>query len=862
MTSPYIYTLIKRAELRADAVAAGARLSEVDAALAAQPTITRLGDLLQHSRLSLPRLSLVPERKADEQPDGASLDEIFLAANELRRRRGLPPASPMRTHPRVDPSSTQRSTMSGALRAQSSSPARVASPSSPASAPSMLRTTASASKGAAYPSLPMQLRQTSTPASTAPPDADTALIPASPMSEDSRAQTPATSSARPQSSATSARPQSSRESRHSPTRRGASRGTVSLVEDPYAVISYGSLVAIESLDGWFLTVHPVTGTVSVREPEIAWHTRPARVPFGDLHRKTEITPQSVPIWYFRVTNMKDIPLHTSNGRAIHLMQEFWLVPIDGVGRPSVWKRSAERHWRNGCVLAPRVTVAVPTATLPTSLAWEALGGSAVGPPTAIEAERAGLLPPRPAPAAPQPLIDPSSDLFHARASVGIVDPDGTADASHSPATSPKRAIIGHGGGPTAGPTRKGSTSAAPAPLPLSHYFVDPDDGVTPSLGAPATRPSGPHGGLRAASLDACALRSSAREKAGFPSRADRMGGQQAGALGGVASVAAFVPSEAACASGAAFILGPKSSMNQSGQYRTFDVGFDSVYELTESSSLCAAKWYARANKNSGGSAAPADTPLRNFTTAALGNSGMYLVHEPASGGGVVGEGGDGGGGGGWVGVSAEQVIAAISAATPDSALVAPQPSDGATGGNRRAVAMVHDDGLLDRRSIFRFRLVVENKRKRTGDGHAGGAFAAHEDDPHAHGGETGPHSSTAHSAREDAAAGMSNTNVRGAAAEATVIKSAFARRIASLSTGLDAASAALQDTLYNARLTRLGVAATRVVTDDAANKLSIVAPDMGDETAAENLTLILRENRELVERNGDERLKRQVQVPR
>lgn len=110
-----------------------------------------------------------------------------------------------------------------------------------------------------------------------------------------------------------------------------------------AVVFFGSTIALESLDGWFLTVHPKTGIVSVREPEPRWYQR-GIMPF----RRTTLPTGEVreaPHYLFRIINLKN-PL--ANG-PVHHGDPIWLQVCEGRG---------DDGWQSGSVLAPYVQQAI------------------------------------------------------------------------------------------------------------------------------------------------------------------------------------------------------------------------------------------------------------------------------------------------------------------------------------------------------------------------------------------------------------------------------------------------------------------------------------------------------------------------
>lgn len=112
---------------------------------------------------------------------------------------------------------------------------------------------------------------------------------------------------------------------------------------PSAQVFYGSTVAFESLDGWYLTIHPKTGVVSVREPEPNWYER-GLMPFqrtyaGAGHYK------EAPHYLFRLVNLQQ-PM--ANG-PIRGGDPVWLQVAEGRG---------DEGWTSGSILAPYLQRAI------------------------------------------------------------------------------------------------------------------------------------------------------------------------------------------------------------------------------------------------------------------------------------------------------------------------------------------------------------------------------------------------------------------------------------------------------------------------------------------------------------------------
>jgi hypothetical protein len=116
---------------------------------------------------------------------------------------------------------------------------------------------------------------------------------------------------------------------------------------PDAQLFYGSTVALESIDGWFLTVHPRHGAVAVREPEPNWYER-GSMPFK-RSKGVGGTVKEPPHYLFKLVNLKN-PLE--NG-PIRYGDPVWLQVAPGRG---------ESGWRSGSVLAPYLHHAVALDT--------------------------------------------------------------------------------------------------------------------------------------------------------------------------------------------------------------------------------------------------------------------------------------------------------------------------------------------------------------------------------------------------------------------------------------------------------------------------------------------------------------------
>jgi hypothetical protein len=168
--------------------------------------------------------------------------------------------------------------------------------------------------------------------------------------------------------------------------------------NPFDTISYGNLVALESPDGWFLSVHPKSGLVSVREPEPRWVER-ARLPFDGGARPP-------PIYAFRVAHLTD----PHRKGAVRFGDAIWLVVVSGGGRggaaagvaadaaaaaaapppplqDAAGARAPPPAWQDGSVLCAMVQRGEAMGAVSPAVAAAALGGwdEAAGRPRATGA---------------------------------------------------------------------------------------------------------------------------------------------------------------------------------------------------------------------------------------------------------------------------------------------------------------------------------------------------------------------------------------------------------------------------------------------------------------------------------------------
>ena len=112
---------------------------------------------------------------------------------------------------------------------------------------------------------------------------------------------------------------------------------------PSAQLCYGSIIALESLDGWFLCVHPATGEMHVREPQIVDRSM---MPFK--RRKDPITGAVVeaPLFLFKIVNLVT---PTATG-LVSYGDPIWLQLVEGRG---------DDGWRSGSVIGPYLQGTLP-----------------------------------------------------------------------------------------------------------------------------------------------------------------------------------------------------------------------------------------------------------------------------------------------------------------------------------------------------------------------------------------------------------------------------------------------------------------------------------------------------------------------
>lgn len=136
-------------------------------------------------------------------------------------------------------------------------------------------------------------------------------------------------------------------------------------------VFYGSIVAFESLDGWFLTVHPKSGIVTVREPEAHWAER-GLMPFRQRTLATGIVEE--PVYLFRLVHLRT---PGANGPIRH-GDPVWLQVVQGRG---------DDGWRTGSVLAPYMHTAIEMESRPVDVMGHPLGWAANQMSMAADAAR-------------------------------------------------------------------------------------------------------------------------------------------------------------------------------------------------------------------------------------------------------------------------------------------------------------------------------------------------------------------------------------------------------------------------------------------------------------------------------------------
>lgn len=162
---------------------------------------------------------------------------------------------------------------------------------------------------------------------------------------------------------------------------GSTRGGPTLLQfapSPLVQVCYGSVIGLESLDGWWLGVHPVTGAVSVREPQPGWFARGA-MPFEPSWDAAQGKPVPAPRYLFRVLDLRD-PL--ANG-PLRIGDPLWLQVAEGNG---------VEGWRAGSVLAPCQMGATPLDGSAVDIEGHPVAASAEGLQTSAAGEALGSSP--------------------------------------------------------------------------------------------------------------------------------------------------------------------------------------------------------------------------------------------------------------------------------------------------------------------------------------------------------------------------------------------------------------------------------------------------------------------------------------
>ena len=447
-------------------------------------------------------------------------------------------------------------------------------------------------------------------------------------------------------------------------------------------VLYGSVVMVESLDGWFLTVHPVTGAVTVREPEPCWFER-RRMPFS--RRRGALPP---PIYHFRVMHPTDA---SRFGSAVRYGDPVWLVVVDSLrvapstpaagaaGAAGAGRGLQDAAWKEGSVLAVHMQRGSNVAAFSEAAAYVALGGTAIEGevPTALRSRASGGRSSRAAAASP-PAASPTGQGRGAAtgsAEDGSPAPPPTLSALRSFLTASASILSaqGGGGGRGSGAGGAGGLAASGSPLALPRIPalcpVDPKDGLIAGRGLPravvpvSPRPR-PHAedlaepeGLAAVRAAALAQQSSAlqvRDKRGAGNLLDRLPSSR---LGIVKPLAAYVPVQTFSASGSEGILKDSDSGFVLGGVRNRLAAGLGSFTVVDGQALLMAGKNAAGSSSASASAgttraatAARAEGLLNQSIVILGQGYLYVTSASAQGGGggggegMVGGGSEGGGG--------------------------------------------------------------------------------------------------------------------------------------------------------------------------------------------------------------------------
>jgi hypothetical protein len=147
---------------------------------------------------------------------------------------------------------------------------------------------------------------------------------------------------------------------------------------------------VESLDGWFLTVHPDTGAVTVREPEPGWFER-RRLPFqrrggsargsiSSSSARESSAPLPPPLFAFRLAHPSDA---ARQGTPVRFGEPVSLVVVDSPRAPTAQVLAGAgaslggAAWKSGSVLAVHMQRGAELAALSDGAAYAALGGAAI-----------------------------------------------------------------------------------------------------------------------------------------------------------------------------------------------------------------------------------------------------------------------------------------------------------------------------------------------------------------------------------------------------------------------------------------------------------------------------------------------------
>ena len=671
-------------------------------------------------------------------------------------------------------------------------------------------------------------------------------------------------------------PPSRSSSSHNNHRRRES--VVRFSEDVTQGVTYDSHVAFETTDGWFLTMHPKTGLVSVREPEEDWQER----------RCPPFSGSNAPIFVFRIASMT-WPLGFKHGQPVSFSDPIWLVAIDGMGT---------KGWQSGAVLAPKITTVESSSNFNHTETWAALGGSLLGaPPPNISNRKI-----RP--------LGTTAPRLHAPVPLHFIEPIEGLHSLRSPWPNAHTKV--KSSHPQQQQQKNSTATAA----------VSSSTTTTATISAVTLAPGSLRTSLQTQIEDEQTLRSNKGASNIFSRlyKSTRLG------LGTVGPTKAFVPSHAVHVAGGAFILVmPLPGEKGGGEgriVRPTDMDFPGAYSRQQEIPLLSGSWeFKRADTNhqhhheSSSAAATSSKPqnhsdssvskelavtggrgtpqVRNFSYVAISSHGQYIVHQPAQadpiiskamtmttegGEGGSGDGGErdgnndlsgsrGGGGGGGSrscspidhhqvisehddrhhtkegGTTSGETASKTHSRAFDSSYFIRQEPDGLCGGSRRIPIMITaNKDAIERKGYFRIRVVTDLGAKATAK--AAVAKANAEDFAIRTGGGGGGGGGGGINILESTttpAASVVNGDASevGGGASKNVNEATFtASRGRSAKTIAAAVASRLktQVTLDEARILRLGAVALRAPPfDKFGNPQPASVPDIGDASAAENL---------------------------